>query len=57
MSLGKNVSKENIYRKISNIEPPFWGLTKNRIEQLEAEEEDFYVRFDYNGGSILEIFL
>ncbi|MEG0178182.1 MAG: hypothetical protein RR612_08870 [Oscillospiraceae bacterium] len=54
MSLGKNVSKVNmnVYRKVSNITPPFWGVTASRIDQLETEEEDFYVEFVYNKGSI-----
>lgn len=50
--LGKNITNAKIYTKISNLEQPFWGMTKNRLEQLK-QEEDFYVRFDYPKGSIV----
>ena len=51
-NLGNNVSVANVYTKISNMDKPFWGLTKNRINQLIAEELDFYIRFNYMDGSI-----
>lgn len=56
-SLGKNITSNNVYKKISNIEKaPFWGLTKNRIEQLFEQKEDlnkdFYIRLDSLNGSI-----
>jgi len=53
MSLGKNVTQANIYRKVSNLDKPFWGLTKNRLDQLDKEPNDYYVRLDYPGGSIV----
>ena len=52
MSLGKNVSKTNTYEKKSNLSTPFWGLTKNRLDQLDAEPEDYNVRLDYPNGHI-----
>lgn len=51
-NLGKNVKDAKIYTKISNLEPPFWGITQNRLKQLK-DEKDFYVRFDYPKGSIV----
>ncbi|WMJ77551.1 MULTISPECIES: hypothetical protein [unclassified Sedimentibacter] len=53
MSLGKNVTQANVYRKVSNLSKPFWGLTKNRIDQLDKEGYDYYVRLDYPAGSIV----
>jgi len=53
MLLGKNVTQANIYRKVSNLNNPFWGLTKNRLDQLENDGCDYYVRLDYPNGSIV----
>lgn len=53
MYLGKNVHQVNMYRKISNLPQPFWGVTANRINQLNNEPIDYYVQFDYPGGSIV----
>ncbi len=53
MSLGKNVKKINLYEKCSRIEPAFWGLTENRLKQLQAEPEEYQVKLDHNKGSFL----
>lgn len=53
MNLGKNVSQANIYHKVSSLSKPFWGLTKNRIDQLEKEPNDYYVRLEHPNGSIV----
>lgn len=50
---GNNVFPANIYRKISTLDKPFWGLTKNRLDQLDADSHDYYVQFDYPSGSIV----
>ena len=51
--LGKNVSKQHVYRKVSTLKVPFWGITKNRLEQLDADDLDYSVQFDYPDGSIV----
>lgn len=37
MPLGKNVTTKefHVYSKISRSNRPFWGLTKNRLDQLD----------------------
>lgn len=53
MSLGKNVTLANIYCKTSNLPKPFWGLTKNRLDQLKVAGKDYYVILKYRGGQII----
>lgn len=50
---GTNVFQVNIYKKVSNLDEPFWGLTKNRLDQLAADAQDYCVQFDYPDGSIV----
>lgn len=52
-NLGNNVSIVNVYRKVSNMTKPFWGVTANRIKQLDNEPIDYYVQFDYPDGCIV----
>lgn len=33
----------NVYIKISNSTPGFWGLTKTRIDKLQKDALDYYV--------------
>jgi hypothetical protein len=51
-NFGTNITDVKVYSKVSNIEPPFWGITENRIKQLKSSGVNFYVRFDYPKGSI-----
>lgn len=53
MRLGKNVTLANIYCKTSNLPKPFWGLTKNRLNQLRIAGKDYYVILKYRGGKII----
>lgn len=52
--LGNNVTMSHVYKKTSSLAKPdcFWGLTRNRLDQLKNEGE-YYVRFDYPQGSIV----
>ena len=45
-----------LYVKISNSNPGFWGLTKNQIDRLKENKNQWYVVLlarDINGGYIL----
>ncbi len=42
-----------LYRKVSNANPPFWGITKNRIDQLNSAAYDYKVQFDFFEKSII----
>lgn len=50
---GKNVRSVNVYHKVSNLKKPFWGLTKNRLDQLKKAPNDYCVVLEHLGGKII----
>ncbi|EQC0811977.1 hypothetical protein ACY2EZ_002778 [Listeria innocua] len=50
--LSSNVRQALIYHKNSNLVDPWWGIYHNQLRELEENGVDYYVRFNYPGGTI-----